>query len=71
MVGLIPLPRDRPIQPSNWRAKLTPDEAIEIYHLAKDGVMSQREIARRYGISQRNVLWIKQKQIWKAVLEEG
>lgn len=45
------------------RAKITEDQVLEILDLLLDG-LPQRKIAKMYGISQRQVLSIKQGEAW-------
>jgi len=48
-------------------AVLTPEEAQEVYRLATTGEMVQKDIARRYGISQATVSNIKQRRFYRKV----
>lgn len=50
------------------QAKLTDEQAIEIFHLAWDKKESQASIAKRYGVCRTVVPVIKYKRQWKATL---
>jgi hypothetical protein len=53
----------------NGRARLTAEEALEVYHLARSRRYSQREIADGYGISQSEVSLIHNRARWRWLLE--
>jgi hypothetical protein len=49
------------------KSRITLDIAKQIKILAKDGVVSQREIAKQYGVSQRLVWNILHELTWKEI----
>jgi len=48
-------------------AKLTDQKAREIYRLAHEGVLTQREIGRMFGVAQSTVGHIKSKRDWSHI----
>ena len=52
---------------ANGRAILTENKVIEIRYLCEQGLLSQKEISERTGISQALISMIKTKKIWKDV----
>ena len=52
---------------ANGRAKLTENKVIEVRYLCDQGLLSQREISDRTGVSQSLISLIKAKKIWKNV----
>lgn len=51
----------------HYCSKLSTSDVKDIYYLAIKGELSQKEIARLYGISQSGVSNIKNNKIWKSV----
>lgn len=51
-------------------AKLTNEQAIEIYKLAKEGSIRQVDIAKKFNIANSMVSSIKNKKYWKKVTDE-
>ena len=51
-------------------AKLKESDVVDIYTLIKEGSLTQKEIARRYGISSSTVSHIKTGRLWKKTTDE-
>lgn len=51
-------------------AKLTEDEVRQIYRLAWEGSLSEREIGEMFGVTARNVAHIKHRRNWKHLWKE-
>lgn len=56
---------------NNGNAKLTRDEVLAIYYLAHEGRLKQTEIAERFGITVRQVRYIKSGKRWGHTTLEG
>uniref|UniRef100_A0A6M3IFD4 GIY-YIG domain-containing protein n=1 Tax=viral metagenome TaxID=1070528 RepID=A0A6M3IFD4_9ZZZZ len=56
---------------NNANAKLTEQDVREIMVLLEDGVLSQQQIADRYGVSRETVRLIKRRRTWAHVSNEG
>ena len=54
----------------NHSAKLSPEDVLEVYALAKVRRYSQREIAAGFGTSQSNVSTIRHKKSWAWLWDE-
>jgi predicted XRE-type DNA-binding protein len=48
----------------DWRAKLTAEQVIDIYLLARSKRYWQRELAEAFGISQSEVSLIEHRRRW-------
>src|SRR5690242_6870294 len=49
----------------NWRAKLTAEQVIDIYLLARSKRHLQREIAEEFGVTQSHVSLIEHRRRWR------
>jgi hypothetical protein len=59
-----------PIGEKNGKAKLTEDEVREIYKLAWNGELTQREIVKMFNTTQANVSRIKHGRRWPHLMED-
>jgi predicted Zn-dependent protease len=52
---------------SHAKAKLTEEQVVEIKMLLKEGILTQVEISKMYGVGKRVISYIKTGQTWQHV----
>jgi DNA invertase Pin-like site-specific DNA recombinase len=55
----------------SYSSCITEAQALEIYKLAQEGVLTQKEIAQKYNITRSNVSAIKRGKSWSYITKQG
>lgn len=59
--------RSTQLSSANGMAKLNKEQVVQIY---KDTISSQRDLARKFGVTKTQIQYIKNKKSWKAITDQ-